>query len=352
MTAEENKILLTLSCPNCGGQIQTSEGEDMVVCKYCDSVLTLTSDEGIGRVMYKMNIFRDEAVATYQEWLGKGPKAKDLRDTAKISEVYPVYLPFWRLRGRGKACVCGIEERQVSDGKTTHTERIPRESLVNREFVYTKIACESGDLGIETLSLPANAEATLYSDEDIATFQVTKSRSDAYNAGIESIKQEAISIGGKKMKEINFSRAFFFPTSFSLIYYPIWVIRYKYQDRDYMAAVDAIASRILSGRAPGNIGSQSTAAAVGGTISGALIASPAVTVPLIFNNMTGDIGFLVGAVVVIPVIAAVFLLRWCFKRFRYGGEVSEGSIKGKTLNVGKEQKEAQSVPGTNFDYFH
>ena len=349
MTAQENKILLTMSCPHCGGKIETIEGEDMVRCDYCDSLFKLTSDEGIGSVIYKLSVNRETALSSFREWVKKGPKAKDLADCAEISETYPVYLPFWRVIGRGKACVTGVHEEHVSDGKTSHTERIPHEALINREYIYTKIACNPGDLGVETLVVPDNAEAVLFEDQNIVTFPATKSRGTAYDEGEQAIKDQAISDGSHKLDEIKFSKAFFFPSGFSMIYYPVWVIRYKYEERDYLAVVDGIRARILSGRAPGNAGSQSTAAAVGGTLAGAFATLGPIGALMMYQNNIATDSFLPIVVGVAGIIVAILLLIWCFRRFRYGGEVSEGAVKGKTLNMGKKTSDVYSVPGSDFD---
>ena len=43
-----------------------------------------------------------------------------------------------------------------------------------------------------------------------------------------------------------------FPEDTGLIFYPIWMARYKYQERMYFATVDGITGKVLSGRAPGD----------------------------------------------------------------------------------------------------
>ena len=47
--------------------------------------------------------------------------------------------------------ICGYEERTRSDGKRTYTERIPKEELVLRDYRFSEIACDPGDLGIKKL---------------------------------------------------------------------------------------------------------------------------------------------------------------------------------------------------------
>lgn len=185
--SEAQKILVSMTCPSCGGQVQCEEGEDLVLCKFCESVFTLTTDEGSNKVMYKMTVDKDKALAKVKAWFGTGPKAKDLPNTAQVTEAYPLYLPFWRLIARGKACVCGIEEQRTR--KDNQKVEIPREVLINREYIYSEIACEAGDLGIQSIVIPDRAEAISYDDQEIVTFGVTSSRDAAYEVGGKAISQ-------------------------------------------------------------------------------------------------------------------------------------------------------------------
>lgn len=343
MSSESRKILVSMTCPSCGGQVECEEGESLVICKFCDSVFSLASDEGSGKVMYKLAVDKEKALGKVKSWMKNGPKAADLAETAVISEAYPIYLPFWRLTGRGKACVCGIEIRD--GGKDKPDERIPREALINREYVYTDIACDTGDLGINSIRIPENAQAISFDDESIVTFGVTESRHDAYAAGCEKIKSEALEDGKCNMDEIKFTRSFFFPKGFTLVYYPFWIIRYKYEDRDYFATVDGISARIISGRAPGNAGSQSTAAGLGGALSGGALGI-GLSVGLTF--IESEIGIGVG---IVGIVASIAIMFFAYKRFRYGDEIIEGAVSGKGLKVGKSDRCVETLYGETYDLF-
>ena len=339
-----SKIIVSLTCPNCGGQVHSEEGESLVLCKFCDSVFSLTTDEGIRKIMYRLDVTREKAEARFSEWLKEGPKAKDLEKKSQISEAYPIYLPFWRLVGRGKACVCGVEIQKGD--KDEPDRRIPHESLVNREYIYSDIACDPGDLGISAIRIPDHAEAVEFDDESIVTFGVTESRDDAYSEGSAQIKHQAVKDGKRSMDEVYFSKAFFFEKAFSLVYYPFWIIRYTYEDRAYFAVLDGITSQVISGRAPGNAGSQSTAAALGGTLSGAVLAA------FIF------FGFALGAIEAIAIlfafglIAAAGIIGFAYNRFRYGDEILEGTMKGKGLKRGKKQQCIETNYENTYDMFN
>lgn len=338
------KIVVSLTCPHCGGQVESEEGESLVICKYCDSVFSLTMDEGIGRVMYRLDVTREKAETRFREWLGEGPKAKNLAQKAEISEAYPIYLPFWRLVGRGKACVCGMEIQKGDKDKPDR--RIPHESLINREYIYSDIACDPGDLGITAIRIPDHAAAVQFDDESVVTFGVTESRDDAYTAGSELIKQAAIADGRRSMDEVYFAKSFFFEKAFSLVYYPFWIIRYTYEERAYFAVLDGITAQVISGRAPGNAGSQSTAAALGGTFSGAVFAA------CIF------LGIFLGAVEAIALLfafgllAAAGIIGLAYTRFRYGDEILEGAMNGKGLKRGRKQRTLETNYESTYDMFN
>ena len=338
------KIIVSLTCPNCGGQVESEEGESLVLCKFCDSVFSLTTDEGIGKVMYRLDVTREKALSRLQEWMKEGPKAKDLASASAVSEAYPVYLPFWRLVGRGKACVCGIEIQKGD--KDEPDRRIPHESLVNREYIYSDIACDPGDLGITAVRIPEHAAAVQFDDEAVVTFGVTESRDDAYQTGSEDIRRMAVADGKRSMDEVHFAKSFFFEKAFSLVYYPFWILRYTYQDRAYFAVLDGITAQVVSGRAPGSAGSQSTAAALGGTLAGAVLAA------FIF------FGFALGALEAIAIlfafglIAAAGIIAFAYNRFRYGDEILEGAVKGKGLKRGRKQQNVETNFENTYDMFN
>ncbi len=325
--SETQRVLVSMTCPSCGGQVLCEEGEDLVLCKFCESVFALTTDEGSNKVMYKMTVDKDKALAKVKAWFGTGPKAKDLSNTAAVTEAYPLYLPFWRLIARGKACVCSIEEQRT--GKDNQKVEIPREALINREYIYSEIACEAVDLGIQSIVTPERAEAVSYDDQEIVTFDVTSSRDAAYDIGGKAIRQTAVKDGSARMDKVYFSQSFFFPKAFTLVYYPFWIVRYAYEGRTYFATVDGITARVVSGRSPGNAGSQSTAAGIGGAIScGAVFLG----IGMAIVTEGTDVGV---GVLVVGVVAAIALLGYFYNRFRYGDEILEGALNGKGLKSGR-----------------
>jgi hypothetical protein len=327
--------------------VECEEGEDLILCKYCGSVFGLENDAGSSKVMYKMETTKEKAMEAVRKWMRSGPKAKDLPTASTFSEVYPIYLPFWRLVARGKACVCGEEIHKDKDG---HETRTPHESLINREYVYSDIACDPGDLGITAIDLDPSAQAIPFDDQDIVTFQATESRSDAYKEGGEMIMSRALDDGKRSIDRVYFSKAFFFPKSFTLVYYPFWIVRYKYQERDYFVTIDGISGKTVSGRAPGSAGAQSTSAGVGGTVAGALVGL-GIGGGILGGGALGS-GEAAFGIFIVCLIAAIAIFAFFWKRFRYGDEVLEGAMKGKGLNTKKAVSRVQNTIAPRYDYYN
>jgi DNA-directed RNA polymerase subunit RPC12/RpoP len=327
-----------LSCPACGGAISVLEGETSVNCQYCGSTLFIEGDKGVQTIAFKNNMDRDKVMKGAEQWWHKGFKARDLKRTGKVTEVYPIYLPFWSTTVRVAGWVCGYEERQHSDSKgRTYTERIPKEVMVLDDYRYNNIACDPGDLGIVSLSA-MNGEASLADFLMIPTFETTTSRDDALASAGEQAKAWARQKAA--VTNVTFEKVHIFPKRMSIVYYPVWVVRYSYRDRMYMTSTDGVTGRILSGRAPGDPLFQSLAVTAGTSIGG-LIAAGGIVFTALGNSAYGAIGGLVGGLIV---------LYATYRFFRDGSEIVEGQFsdrKPSTVqtmkSIGEAAKELQGV---------
>lgn len=320
-------ISVGLNCPACGGAIQISEGENVLSCNYCGSLLWAEGDAGVMTVAFRNVQGRDSVLRATEEWWRKGFKARDLRTKGKLLECYPIYLPFWSTTTRVAGWICGYEERHHTDRNgNTRTERIPKEEMVLHDYRYTSIACDPGDLGIKYLR-NVNGEASFADFESIPTFESTTSKDDM----VEMSKQNALSDARNdaNVPHITFERVTAIPKHISQIFYPVWVVRYAYGERMYMATVDGVTGKVLSGRAPGDSLYQSLAMTGGTSVSG-LIAAGSVALGL----GTGEL-----AITIIGLVIGGVILGFTYRFFRHGSEIIEGDFDDKrSSNLAKELK--------------
>ena len=116
-----------------------------------------------------------------------------------------------------------------------------------------------------------------------------------------------------------------------LVYYPLWVTRYEYRQRNYQVVVDGVGGKVLYGKAPGNIFYRA-AMLVGGMalgtfilVNGTILAGLAVG-----SSSDDDSAFLV----LLPIAIGIGLAITAYRAFRYGEEVEE------------RPKEARKAAGT------
>jgi hypothetical protein len=336
------KLSVGLSCPSCGGALSIEEGESVVNCKYCDSMLFIEGDKGVQTVAFKNKMDPQRVMQAAETWWRKGYKARDLKKFGKVSEVYPIYLPFWSTTTKVAGWVCGYEERTRSDSKgNTRTERIPKEVMVLQDMHYSQIACDPGDLGIRSLR-NFTGERGLEDFTMIPTFETTSSVDDAKKLA----EAEAVELArrGSGVPHITFERIDAIPRRMSVIYYPIWVVRYSYRDRMYVVTVDGVTGQVLSGRAPGDPLFQSLAITGGSAAAGLVSGFGLVGAALSGGENSGFLAL--GGLAV-----GLAILFFTYRFFRHGSEIVEGEFEGKRgmtssgnrLNVGEILRTMQGM---------
>ena len=248
--------------------------------------------------------------------VGAFPKARDLAATAVITEIFPMYLPFWRMVGTGKGIACGYSTSTDKDG---HTQTTYHEDSSDAEYLWSVIACQTGDLGIVTPP-ELNSRLLPYTEGDIPVFETTSSRDEAYDQADTDIRMEAHRRAASGIETLTFSKTFCIPREFSLLYYPYWIIRYQYRERDYFVVLDGVSGSPVSGRAPGDQTYQAIAAGLGSGFGG-LFAGFGIAFAA-FSDSEYALAGLAGLVIGIILVLAGY---WVF---RFGSEVTEGKLTG------------------------
>jgi len=306
-------ISVSMNCPNCGGTLSLEEGSRTTTCPYCTMLLEVQGDEGVSKIMLTNKTDRDKAIAAVKGWWKSGFKARDLTAKGEVTECYPIYVPFWKLKARVAGWVCGYNVRQTKNS----TEKVPKETMVSRYIDWNQVACDPGDIGIEHMS-GLEGDAVLHDEGSIPTFEATTSYTDAKAKGLESVRSEAINSAG--VSHQTFVKIHVFLKNMALVLYPVWMVRYKYSDRMYFATVDGVNGKVLSGRAPGDFMWRSLIMTGGMALGG-------------FGSMFGlwIAGYIGGNGSVIGLIIAAICLGaayFSYQFYRYGAEVTTGDVKG------------------------
>jgi hypothetical protein len=315
-----------LACPNCGGALEVDDGLRVVECPFCRTPLLATSEVGARRLAVEPQIAAEGARRIARGWLSRGvAKNPRLETTAKIGEAFLSFLPFYRVQADCVGFALGTERRRrtVGSGKSRRTEtyEVDVERGVERSFDATYPALNVAEWGIQRVDLrgdplvPFDGDAL---DRLGMVFPPTGSEHQVRAAALERFRRKADPTGGLHRVRFKFLQTL--RERLSIIYYPLWVVRYRFQDRSYQVLVDAEDGSLAYGKAPGN--DFFRAAMLVLTQAAALFVGT--TVLQLFAS------FEVLLIVGLPLVAALW---WGWRKFRYGGVVIEGSGVGKAIDM-------------------
>jgi hypothetical protein len=308
-----------VSCPACGGALEVDSGVRVVRCAFCSTGLLATSRLGVRRFAVAPEVDVDAAREATRRWLGRGfAKDQRLRREAEIGETYLAFLPFFRVSADVVGWALGTEERQrtVGSGKNRRTEtyEVDVEKNVERHCDRTLPAVHVAELGVQRVDLagdrlvPFDAGAL---DRLGMVFAATRSEVEARDAALAAFREA--NDPGRGLKRVRFRWVETVRESLTVVYYPLWVVRYRFHGRAWLALIDAEDGHLAYGKAPGNdlyramvlIGAEAVVCYVGTTF---------------LQHAEGSIegcGFVA--------VLAGLVVAWAWRSFRHGGVVEEGS---------------------------
>lgn len=332
MADNQLEVIKGLMCPGCGGTVDLQEGNNVLKCPYCETSLLVLGDEGLLQYYAKSKTDREGAMHTAQKWFGKFDKDRKLKERAEFTDVFLVHIPFWRLRGKVCGWIFGNKIRHEtyrdSQGNThTRTVKEPVERIVMREYLWNRAACDVSEFGVEKVDesgIAGNLEPfDFYAVEKQGmVFEPTFSRTDAMKEAEQWMLTQARN--SVDVNEVIFQKLHTIGKKLSVVYYPLWVLRYSFRDRNYQVVVDGIRGKLLYGRAPGST-LYRVSMFVGSLLAGNLLLTTSLRQ---FMGQDSSEIFIIGA------LAGAALILFGFTKFRYGGEIIEGGkkkIKGEDI---------------------
>ena len=247
-------------------------------------------------------------------------KAKGLGTGAKIEDAFLVFIPYWRVRADVVGWIFGQEKKtRTSNGRTT-TYYVDVERKIQNSFDRTYSACDVAELGVKKINLtgdtilPVDFESL---QSEGMMFNIIASENEAFEFAKNNFAAE--SRNSVSLYNVSFEHFDLVRENIDIVYYPLWVIRYSFENRTYQVVVDGEDGTICYGKAPGNnlyraiIGILSTGAGMFLATFFGLFVLFAVDEKFPF------IAFLFSFII------GMFLISRGYKKFRYGGEVEEGT---------------------------
>jgi hypothetical protein len=303
-----------LSCPRCGGMVPVPEGQAVVRCPFCDLRSVVRGERGVLRYHVPQQVEREHAVQSFQKFLGKWAIARDCGRQAELTDVFLVHLPFWATWGRTVGWVFGQKE----EGSGDHRHLEPREVKVVEEMTWNAAACDVGEFGVNQISLTGRSLVPFDPDalhRSGMVFEPVGSASEALKEATREFEQRVQQQAGLDRVSQSFVRVL--NPRLGLVYYPLWVVRYRYRGRAFQVVVDGFSGEVLYGKAPGNnvyraavlVGGMALGAFLSIDVGGAILAASG-------NSSRNSSGGFEGALVLFVVGLAV--MYGAYRTFRYG----------------------------------
>lgn len=306
------KQIQGLNCPSCGGIVPVPEGARIVLCPFCDQRSLVQGEQGVRRWQVSRKIDREAAIESVKGFFTGLKKATGLKATARVREVFAVYLPYWHV----SAFVAGWIFGRVKSGED---KTKPVEVEIMEEMHWNDAAVDVSEFGVQRVSISKEALEPFDADRlhsEAMVFEPSESRTEAMAEAQEHFFYR--SRHKKKLKTKFSEKLHLLRTRFSLIYYPLWVARYEYHNRSYQVVVDGVNGQVLYGKAPGNILFRAAALVATMALGNLILVNGTVLAILLLSDADEGLGLLA-----VPFAIGAGLIWAGYRAFRYGEEVEE-----------------------------
>jgi hypothetical protein len=314
------KLLAGLTCASCAGTIDVQEGLTNVVCRYCGTPVAVVGERGVTRLMVLDRVDRSAAGLAVRRWFAKGiRKAPALRREARLEESFLAYFPFVRARFDVVGWVLGTKEHRRKSGNRWVTEHRPVEVQVERSVDRTMASGDMAEFGVRRVNLAGDQLLPL--DDELLrsrgmVFRPQRTPAEVGEALTKAAMEQIQATG--EVDRVTFSWFAAIRKRITVVYYPLWVIRYGFRGQTYQALIDAEDGTLAYGKAPGN--HLFRALSLVGACAGACFAG---------TTLLQHLDVLLRSDNSLMPLAAVGLLLagfvvWGYRQFRRGGVVEEG----------------------------
>jgi hypothetical protein len=326
-----------LGCPECGGALEVDEGLRVVVCPFCSTPLLVAGEVGVRRFAVEPAVDDGSARSATRRWLETGwSKDPALRREAALGEAMLCFLPFFRVRADVIGYAFGTEERRrtVGSGKNRRTEtyEVDVERKTERSFDSTWPALNVAEWGVQRIEL-AGDRLVPFDPEALErlgmVFPSTGSEAEVWAAALAGFREQGDP--GAGLKRVRFRFLETVRERLTVVYYPLWVLRYSFRRRSYQVLIDAEDGTLAYGKAPGNHFYRAMML-VASEAAACLIATTALQWGI---DADDGCGLVAGAA-----LLGAAIIGWGWKKFRWGGEVVEGSgvVSGPALDLSRFKK--------------
>jgi len=250
------------TCPECGGSIRINEGDRSVRCGYCGSALFITSPRGVQSYILQPKVTAAKARLSSIHYIAERTNNRVRARNTSIIDMKLIHVPFWRMRGRLMGWVSGDKVKLVraetgpedpGAGQAFTTVREEHEAysrLLFKRVDWSTPACVLPCLGLQGISLRTGFLEWDVLDEkrrvEHTVALPTRSERTVRADALGYLTRLAVPAG----TTVRASRFHLFDSTFSLYYYPVYVLRYRFAGRMYTITIDGGNGAVVRGEVP------------------------------------------------------------------------------------------------------
>jgi hypothetical protein len=248
--------LRSISCPRCAGPLNALDGVRLLSCGHCGTPFLISAPGGYSRRYFPCKVERLQAVGRASAWLDTRPDVPKDIEAAVFTDAHLLYLPIWEVGATVVGWEFGKRVRlrqrlvQVGDQEVLQQEMVD-EAVADPTLGERRFYQEAADLAALGMGRPhiAGREFTLpylvgELEPGAAILETDGALAEVQRRATESFRRPP---GGATIRDLHL---FLLQQTSSLIYYPVWSLRYRYRGRRYAMTVDGRSGVVHSARAP------------------------------------------------------------------------------------------------------
>jgi hypothetical protein len=289
-----NPFTVALNCPSCGGSISFAEGSTRVVCAHCRLAHMVVGRKGELRYWIPARLEGAQAARRVGSLL---EKARDGR-TVHFVDSQLVYVPFFRVKVTGGGWYIGRAEgtaytwTQTGNQQSVVTPRKVTRNIVEgffRDISFFVPALDISELGLIGIWAKSTALELVPFDSDAISGGIVYTPLKESKTAAEEAWATLIASVKPAQMAFDYFEADKVTEEISMIYYPVWIIRFLIDGAPRRTVVDGLGGDIKNIAVPAKV----RVAAAPGVVTLAAITLLATTLPILL---------------VIPCIAALYYI--------------------------------------------
>ncbi len=253
-------------CWKCGKEVAFNKNR-MVLCSNCGALSVISGDSGILSFTVPPKVTKSEAIIDIKRWFHSINMPGDLARNSKLEELEMFFIPFWMIEGEVTGWIYGrtpvMKERVRFEGNrrivTKHkVGDEPYEKLLKQQQTWEGIGIDLPALGTGTLKNKFKKilnQDFIFTNRDnikkLGTIYETTPTMDELLSRMEGkLIGKTVIFNCQGQFEVKYIDLSVIKSHVTVLYYPVWHLKYSYQGRLFQVTLDAVDRQILYGRAP------------------------------------------------------------------------------------------------------